>query len=91
MIPLVILVLCVFFGGECGLLGIPLFTQQGTLFFLDIVSWASSFLDKVRAVVAPIDVRLVSRCKDVKWKPPKVVHGLTKFGLFFVNNFVWRI
>ncbi|KAL5863363.1 hypothetical protein ACOSQ3_000877 [Xanthoceras sorbifolium] len=57
--------------------------------FLDIVSWASSFLDKVRAVVAPIDLRLVSRCKDVKWKPPKVVHGLTKFGLFFVNNFVW--
>ncbi|KAL5784911.1 hypothetical protein ACOSQ2_007303 [Xanthoceras sorbifolium] len=59
------------------------------LCFLNIVSCASSFLDEVYAVVAPVDVRSVSRCKDVKRKPPNVAHCLAKFSLSFINNFVW--
>ncbi|KAL5782002.1 hypothetical protein ACOSP7_007031 [Xanthoceras sorbifolium] len=46
------------------------------LCFLNIVSCASSFLDEVYAVVAPVDVRSVAHC-------------LAKFSLSFINNFVW--
>ncbi|KAL5761594.1 hypothetical protein ACOSP7_017858 [Xanthoceras sorbifolium] len=49
------------------------------LCFLNIVSWASSFLDEFRAAIAPVDVRLVSRCKDVKLKPPNA-------GVFKINT-----
>ncbi|KAL5800058.1 hypothetical protein ACOSQ4_032942 [Xanthoceras sorbifolium] len=56
--------------------------------FGSVVQWAASFMGDF-VVEQPVKVGGL-RCKDIKWKPPNsVVHPLAKFGLTFINEFVW--